>query len=911
MSQPLIALAIHKGKWAHMSPDGEIDDSATIPGDAQILCCHAPYTAARADLSNMPQWDVLELFAFLKPGIFCVPTIAGLCDALSLPQPDTVEDACMCLHDCVRELLHHIKGMNPDEQEDIMQICQASQNAWPWAPPLLQQLGAPATDTQPSPRRVFLKTARALPEWAEQAPPVPADYHGIESEGVLQRLNDTLSRHQQAEPRAQQKTYAIKMISAFAPPAPDTTEPHMVLAEAGTGTGKTLGYLTPAIEWAEKNETPIWVSTYTRNLQQQVEKESALLYPNAAERKRKVVIRKGRDNYLCLHKFEDMAARAPMEATPRPLIAAAIMARWIGAGHDGDFTGTAFPGWLSGLLGFANTLGLADRNRECTYSACDHYKRCFVESSRRRAGHARLVIANHALVMTQAAMGNPNTQPPARLVFDEGHHLFDAADSAFAAHLSAREGLELRRWLLGSTAQAGQQRNKGLAKRLEGLITQDDEKANAALDALLLAAKQLPAQGAMKRIQDTQPKGAIETLLHYAMRQIKARTQAQSLTSFGGEVALHPLDDDLRAFIPDAIKALTAIRQPMVGLAKALADMLEEREDDALEPAARRRNEAMITGLQRRADTLLGAWLTMLEDCADPQAAEQKEMVDWLECERGAQGFTNIGLYRHMIDPMHAFATSMRSGDTHGMVVTSATLTDTDDTSAETTWHRAEQRTGASYFETAADRLALASPFDYNAQSKIILVQGLNKNDVGMTAMAMRDLFLASQGGAVGLFTAIHRLRSVAQKLTPQLADHGIDVLSQHMDSMDIGTLIDIFRADIDACLLGTDAVRDGVDVPGKSLRLIAFDRVPWPRPTLLHKRRRTAFGGRDYDDAMTRMKLKQAYGRLIRSGDDKGVFVMLDSSFPSRLHDAFPASVTIEKHSLPETLDVIKTFLP
>ena len=103
------------------------------------------------------------------------------------------------------------------------------------------------------------------------------------------------------------------------------------------------------------------------------------------------------------------------------------------------------------------------------------------------------------------------------------------------------------------------------------------------------------------------------------------------------------------------------------------------------------------------------------------------------------------------------------------------------------------------------------------------------------------------------------------------------------------GALVDIFRAEEDACLLGTDAVRDGVDVPGRSLRLLVFDRVPWPRPDILHKARRARFGGKGYDDAVARGRIAQAFGRLIRRADDKGVFVMLDAAAPTRLFSGLP----------------------
>ena len=127
---------------------------------------------------------------------------------------------------------------------------------------------------------------------------------------------------------------------------------------------------------------------------------------------------------------------------------------------------------------------------------------------------------------------------------------------------------------------------------------------------------------------------------------------------------------------------------------------------------------------------------------------------------------------------------------------------------------------------------------------------------------------------------------------------------------MDTATLVDIFRAEEDACLLGTDAVRDGVDVPGRSLRLIVFDRVPWPRPDILHKARRQAFGGARYDDSLTRLRLRQAFGRLIRRADDSGVFVLLDRMMPSRLLGAFPEGVPIERIGLKDAVERTAAFL-
>ncbi|MBN9570663.1 MAG: ATP-dependent DNA helicase, partial [Alphaproteobacteria bacterium] len=157
--------------------------------------------------------------------------------------------------------------------------------------------------------------------------------------------------------------------------------------------------------------------------------------------------------------------------------------------------------------------------------------------------------------------------------------------------------------------------------------------------------------------------------------------------------------------------------------------------------------------------------------------------------------------------------------------------------------------------------------------------------------------------------TAVRSLLAVNARIAAPLAEAGLTLYTQHVDRLDAGTLVDLFRAEENACLLGTDALRDGVDVPGRSLRLVVFDKVPWPKPTILHKARRAKFG-RNYDDLLTRLRLKQAFGRLIRSASDKGCFVILESATPSRLLSAFPEQTPVLRCGLAEALREIRGFL-
>ena len=174
-------------------------------------------------------------------------------------------------------------------------------------------------------------------------------------------------------------------------------------------------------------------------------------------------------------------------------------------------------------------------------------------------------------------------------------------------------------------------------------------------------------------------------------------------------------------------------------------------------------------------------------------------------------------------------------------------------------------------------------------------------------AGAYARLIEAAGGGVLGLFTAIRRLRAVHGRIADRLARAGLPLYAQHVDPIDTGTLVDIFRDDPRASLLGTDALRDGVDVPGHSLRLVVMEQVPWPKPSILHRARRMADAqrgsGQAHDDRIIRARLGQAFGRLIRSKDDRGHFVVLSPAFPSRLLTAFPPGAAIHRLPLDEAL--------
>ena len=237
------------------------------------------------------------------------------------------------------------------------------------------------------------------------------------------------------------------------------------------------------------------------------------------------------------------------------------MARGAGATQDGDLTGPTFPAWLTDLVGRPQTIGLADRRGECIHSACAHYNRCFVEKSVRRSKRADIVISNHALVMVNAAYAPPgdvqgDQRRPTRYVFDEGHHVFDAADSAFSLYLSAQESAEMRHWIRG--AEDGRRgRARGLRRRLEDLIA-DDAAALADLEAALEAARDLPGQGWQKRISAAQPLGPAETFFMTVRQSLYTRTE-DTVSPYDLQAHLHPAAPDVAAAATPLAQSLSLI----------------------------------------------------------------------------------------------------------------------------------------------------------------------------------------------------------------------------------------------------------------------------------------------------------------------------------------------------------------
>jgi ATP-dependent DNA helicase DinG len=508
---------------------------------------------------------------------------------------------------------------------------------------------------------------------------------------------------------------------------------------------------------------------------------------------------------------------------------------------------------------------------------------------------------------------------PSRYVFDEGHHVFDAADGAFSAALSGMETAEMRRWLLG--AEGGRSRARGLKRRIDELVAARPT-LEAPLEAALQAARALPGPGWHSRLASERPDIGVESgrpnptedFLRLIRQQVLARTAGDEMARGSLECDVFPPGPDVGAAADRLARALARVAGPIATLRERLLARLDEEAED-MDAATRNRIEAAGRSLNRRLLIPLSAWQNMLRAINEAQAepGNRPNHIMFLRLDRvDGERDLDVGLHRHWLDPTIPFAATLAL-PAQGLLVTSATLRDAGDANPEFAWEAAEARVGAPHLPSPAIRAAVASPFDYAAQTRAFIVTDVITGDVAQLAAAYRALFRASGGGALGLFTAIRRLQAVHARIAPDLEEAGIPLYAQHVDAMGNATLVDIFRTEEESCLLGTDAMRDGVDVPGRALRLVVFEKVPWPRPDILHRERRVHLSDGDpkgYDDRIARLRLRQAFGRLIRRATDRGVFVLLDRQTPSRLLSAFPAGVSVRRVGLAEAVKETRAFL-
>ena len=640
------------------------------------------------------------------------------------------------------------------------------------------------------------------------------------------------------------------------------------LLEAGTGVGKSLGYLLPALRWAAANGERTIVSTNTINLQEQlVGKDLPFLEQALSDQKVRFALLKGWRNYLCLLRLQQATENAStlLDAGERDELAA--IGGWAERTKDGSLADLPNPPRTEVWDEVAAEPDL------CLRLQCPLYDKCFVYAARRLAAQADVVVVNHHLLLSDVAVRR-TTQNwddaavlPAydRLVIDEGHHLEDAA----AGHL----GTTVTRRALTRLFNRLERRGRGLLPSLiQKLSTQRDLLSAASLD--LAQARLTPALDAARE------KGGwlfdlLDTVLMEAGVPVMRLTDEfaqHHVWRAGLEAALTDLLGDIEMLH----EGLRVVRERLEGsgkLEEAVAPLLNEM-------------RAVGRRLQSSGDALRHALRP---------AADAPPTVRWIEVKGRDRGVavTAVPLDLAPILRDDLFRRVQTA------IVTSATL------ATDNRFDFLAARLGLTEDDVEPVTAIFPSPFDYPRQALLAIPSDIAAPNVDAGAhfqavmRATLDLAAASDGGIFVLFTSHKDVRAAASELRARGTERRWPLLVHGDESRDV--LLRRFRESGRAILVGTASFWEGVDVPGRALRGLMIAKFPFRVPsdpvTAAHCEAIDARGGNSFSDYMlphAALRLKQGFGRLVRTATDRGVVVLADpravtKAYGRGLLDALP----------------------
>lgn len=619
-----------------------------------------------------------------------------------------------------------------------------------------------------------------------------------------------------------------------------------LLVEAGTGTGKSLAYLVPAALWALANQRTVVVSTHTRALQAQLLRSDLPLLARGGLEVRSAVL-EGRNNYLCKRRLGLAREEAAAAEEPAAAEAFAALIDWAATTRAGSRSelGFTLPGDLWERVQSDTDLTLRMR--------CEHYEDCHFYTARREAARAHVLVVNHALLTVDLVVRQERGQGILpryeRVILDEAHHLEDVATGIGATRVTR---LAVRRAV---SPLLPRKKRQGALARAERAL--DDSPA---LPAEIRDAAKAACRAATVHVESV---GLIaDQVLGDLVQQLDPEQLTRRVTAPWRESPAFDRDvvpplEHLAAKLDDAAGSLTAV---------------EEALGDHSLPA---RNAQPLLDLGRAVRRLTGHALAVRRFLEEPDGTTCR----WIALERRRHDDPSAAVVTAPLDAGPLLKTLLWE-EFGGTVCTSATLT-TGGTFAF--W---QARHG---LDEAATHL-LPSPFDHYRQALLGLPRDLpepNAPDfLRVTARAIVDAVEASDGGAFVLCTSYRAVDAYAAALSAALPP-GMPVLAQGTAAR--GALLDRFRQHPRSVLVGTDSFWEGVSVKGDGLRLVIIPRLPFRRPDdpLQEARHeRLVRQGVEPFRALTLpqaiLKVRQGYGRLIRSPSDTGVVLLLDR----RLHD-------------------------
>lgn len=700
--------------------------------------------------------------------------------------------------------------------------------------------------------RYFRQFALNVGEWGEEEPV-------REEEDILKLPDDFPSFYDQLKQVLQQRFAAyedresqVQMLSEVETAFEDGK--HLMI-EAGTGTGKSLGYLIPSLYYGLKQDKKVLVSTHTINLQEQLRERDVPLLHELFPIGFRAAVLKGRSHYLCLRKFEHKMNILDFEHGKEDRITAGQMLVWLGETKHGDeeelhFANKGKQFWQS----------VESDTDSCLNRACPWFKKCFYHRARHEANTADVIITNHSLLFTDMKAENRLLPGYKHLVIDEAHHFEEVAGKHLGIELHYHGLSNTLLWLY-KDARSGQLSN--LRIRLQRF---EDERAQGwciSIDRVVEKLLQLKEewdqltellyQLLASRSDPSQSEG----------NGLVYRVKKDSLPT--GWDKLEVLEENMQLNFGEALK-------PLDKLISEIKEVQDEYDVQSLITDL----SGTVKELYRHRDSL-HFFMTM------PDA----NYVYWLEAGTYSRN-RSLQLFCVPIDvsemlKQHFF------GPKDSVVLTSATL------SVGKSFDYTCDQLGLR--ENGADgklkTVQLPSPFNYRDQALVAIPRDFptlrgasgEKEFVDRLVPSLAEVALETRGRMLVLFTSNRMLKLVHGALKEMLSPFGIGVLGQGVDSSNRSKLTRLFQNSPNCVLLGTSSFWEGVDIPGNALTCLAIVRLPFQPPNhplieakteMIKQRNQNPFMKLSVPQAVIRFK--QGFGRLVRTATDKGIVIIYDT---------------------------------
>jgi ATP-dependent DNA helicase DinG len=682
-----------------------------------------------------------------------------------------------------------------------------------------------------------------------------SDCHSEELlENVFSKGGILQSFLQDFEERPQQKEMAAQILNAY-------LHNQIALVEAGTGTGKSLAYLFPAVHWALKFQEKTVISTHTIALQEQLIYKDIPFLLNALGVQLKASLVKGMSNYVCLRKYHDLQMQS-LFLTDAENEEMERIDQWLSTTEEGSRSSIAF----------SNSPFIWERISAeagaCNHIKCPYYKKCFFFQARKEIAEAQILVVNHHLLLADISAKEKNDGKSdksvlpsyKRIVVDEAHHLEEVALECLSKRI---DRIELYHLLTKVHNESNIQNGRlGMVRQVINHLISSQASLFQRLDVHIPAEK----MELLKKIDsaflelESYAQIPINNATQAKIKERKLRIQSEWLQQLTWKNQILPLFTDLSAGLKRFSQSLFSLQDDL----EQISVDMEQLSTHCIEL------QAVAAKLEEKAEILENFF------------KEETDIlrVRWIEVNSSKRGVNTV-LVDSMMD-VPSYLNSFLFEPLSSASLCSATLT------TNQSFQFIRERCGIpnNSEERIVTEQIYESPFDYKERSLLVVPSDLPDPSEESYILSASDMIYkvveASEGNAFVLFTSYEMLQACYQMIGPLIEKSGFSLLKQGDASRHL--LIERFKAKDRSILFGTDSFWEGVDVAGEALRCVIIVKLPFKVPSdplvqafsdLLSKQNKDPF--LDYMLPQAAMKFKQGFGRLIRKKNDRGCIVCLD----------------------------------